>query len=114
MSNELTFDQLRNANIERARVGYDCSHWTLSDWFMAMTGEVGEAANIAKKILRGDFTVDEGRDKLASELADIQAYLDLLAHNAGIDLGKATAAKWDEVAKRIGVDLRIGDFATPA
>lgn len=111
----LTFSALREANAKRLPLfrnakGEVChvpdgSDWKLSAWSNALAGEVGESANIIKKIERGDFTLDEAREKLASELADIQTYLDLLAFRAGIDLGDATVKKFNEVSRRVGVNV---------
>jgi|GEM_PF-1589985 len=53
---------------------------------VALTGEVGEFANITKKIARGDFTLESRKSELASELADIFVYLLKLAGQLGIDL----------------------------
>src|SRR5690349_2856662 len=95
---ELRFRDLRWADVKRlplfknrrgepAHSKPDGSDWSLGEWCNALTGEVGEAANIIKKIHRGDVTLDDARQQLADELADIQTYLDLLAFRAGIDLG---------------------------
>jgi NTP pyrophosphatase (non-canonical NTP hydrolase) len=73
----------------------------------AVAGEVGELANIIKKVRRGDFTLDEARNGIAGELADVQAYLDILAYRCGVDLGDATMAKWNDVSRRVGSPLRI-------
>jgi NTP pyrophosphatase (non-canonical NTP hydrolase) len=78
-----------------------CNTWTLSDYMVALTGEVGEAANIIKKINRGDFTLDEVRELLAEEFADIQSYLPLCATKADIDLAASTIAKFNKVSTRI-------------
>jgi NTP pyrophosphatase (non-canonical NTP hydrolase) len=53
---------------------------------VALTGEVGEFANCAKKVARGDFTLEAGKPELASELADIFIYLLKLSDQLGIDL----------------------------
>ncbi len=119
---KLTFDALRAANVARlplfknrhgipAHSKPDGSDWSLGDWSNAVLGELGEAANLIKKIQRGDRTLDGAREELAKEFADVVTYLDILAFRAGVDLGAATAAKWDEVSERVGVPLRIGDFA---
>jgi NTP pyrophosphatase (non-canonical NTP hydrolase) len=90
MTDGLTFRTLRDANIKRlpffknakgrtAHSKPDGSDWTVSDWYMAASGEMGEFANLAKKVLRGDFTLDEVRGKLADELADVVIYVDILA-----------------------------------
>jgi NTP pyrophosphatase (non-canonical NTP hydrolase) len=114
----LTFAALREANIARlpqfknrkgepAHSEPDGSDWALSAWSNAVLGELGEAANLIKKIERGDMTLDEARGELAKEFADVQTYLDILAFRAGIDLGSATVAKWNEVSERVGCDLRL-------
>jgi NTP pyrophosphatase (non-canonical NTP hydrolase) len=83
------------------------NEWSLSDWSNATLGELGEAANIIKKIRRGDFTLDQAREELGRELADVQTYLDILALRCGVDLGEATIKKWNEVSVRVGCDLRL-------
>lgn len=84
--------------------GFD---WSPADWMTALAGEVGETANILKKIRRGDTSLFEARKELAKELADIQCYLVLLANRCGIDLEVATILKFNEVSKRIGSDVRL-------
>lgn len=111
----LTFDELRVANIERQPVFKNakgelahCETWGLAQWSNATLGELGEAANLIKKIERGDFTVDEVRQHLGGEFGDVLSYLDLLAYAAGIDLGEAVLQKWNEVSERIGYEGRLG------
>lgn len=114
----LTFDALRAANLARlpefknargepAHTSVDGSDWALSAWSNAVLGELGEAANIIKKIERGDMTLEEARPALAREFADAQTYLDILAFRAGVDLGEATIEKWNEVSVRIGCSWRL-------
>jgi NTP pyrophosphatase (non-canonical NTP hydrolase) len=114
----LTFDALREANLARlpqfknargepAHSEPDGSDWSLSAWSNAVLGELGEAANLIKKIERGDLTLDEARPALAKEFADVATYLDILAYRAGVDLGDATVAKWNEVSARVGCALRL-------
>lgn len=95
----LSFETLRIANVERLRQSFpQCKHWTGSDWVTATCGEVGEAANIVKKLNVGSGTVTIG--DLAKELADVQTYLDLWANHYGIDLAQATIDKFNEVSQR--------------
>lgn len=126
----LTFNTLREANLKRlpefknakgeyAHKRADGSDWSLGDWVTALVGEVGEAANLIKKVARGDMTLDTVlktnpdntkvtvRDELAHELADAQTYLDILAFQARIDLGQATIRKFNIVSTRVGSDIRI-------
>jgi len=84
--------------------------WSISDWFTAVVGELGEAANIAKKLNRvrdgipgnGDISPDQLLMNLADELADTFIYLDLLSQAAGVDLEKAVARKFAVTSKKIG------------
>ncbi len=72
MTDGLTFNTLRGANRARlpqfknrrgepAHSEPDGSDWKLSAWCNAVTGELGELANLIKKIERGDMTLDEAR-----------------------------------------------------
>lgn len=111
MSYGLTFNTLREANAKRAETAEKfaaCKNWTLDQWFKALVGEIGEFANISKKVDRGDLTIDEAKEDLAKEIADVQIYLDLMANNLGIDLGQATREKFNEVSRRIGSFVVIG------
>lgn len=85
--------------------------WSLSDWFTAVTGELGEAANIAKKLNRvrdgipgNAETEEELRAALADEIADTFIYLDLLAQSQGIDLESAVVAKFEKTSAKIGYE----------
>lgn len=118
---DLTFASLREAN--RARLpsyrnakgelgGFtvDGSNWLLSQWSNALTGEVGETANLIKKIERDDLSLDATRSELAKELADVACYLDLLANRCGIDLGQAVIDKFNEVSVRVGSPVRLTPY----
>lgn len=59
--------------------------WSMSDWFTALAGEVGEAGNVIKKMNRvRDGMQQRGvdndtlKEKLKMEIGDIYIYLDLL------------------------------------
>ena len=115
----LTFDALRTANTLRlpqfknalghpAHMMADGSDWSPADWFVATVGELGEAANLMKKIRRNDFVtkdIQAARLKLAKEYADVVIYLDLMAKQYGIDLGDAVTLKFNEVSERIGSSI---------
>jgi NTP pyrophosphatase (non-canonical NTP hydrolase) len=120
MTDGLTLNTLRGANAARLpkfkNAKGELSHptvdghndnWSLCDWATAVTGELGEAANVIKKIRRGDFTLEEKRVELGKELADVLCYLDLLALAAGIDLGRVTIDKFNEVSNRIDCPIKI-------
>lgn len=128
MTNGLTFNTLREANIQRlpqfknakgelAHSRPDGSDWSPSQWLQAVVGELGEYANIRKKFERGDLTLAEFEVLAAKELADVQTYLDILAarcldapmkpHKTGINLGQATMDKFNEVSRRVGAKVFI-------
>lgn len=119
--------QFKNRKGEPAHSEADGSDWLLSAWSNAASGEFGETAEALldfmlftkiaqhlgkgadhiKKIERGDVTIEDRRKALADELADVITYVDILAYRAGINLGEATADKWNEVSARVGCDLRL-------
>jgi NTP pyrophosphatase (non-canonical NTP hydrolase) len=83
--------------------------WSLSDWMTATAGELGEAANIIKKLNRvrdgipgNAETPEQLRTMLADELADIAIYLDLLAQAAGFDLETIRDEKFAKTSAKIG------------
>jgi len=99
--------QFKNAKGEPAHSKADGSDWSLGEWCNAVLGELGEAANIIKKVQRGDLTLDDARPDLAREYADVLTYLDLLAFRTGVALDSATILKWNEVSRRVGCALRL-------
>jgi NTP pyrophosphatase (non-canonical NTP hydrolase) len=83
--------------------------WSLSDWMTALTGEVGEAANIVKKLNRirdgipgNTQSREELEHALGEELADIAVYLDLMAQAAGFDLEGIREVKFQKTSAKIG------------
>lgn len=88
--------------------------WSLSDWAVALAGEVGELCNVVKKLNRerdglAGNTVD-GRDlrvMLEKECADVYIYLDLFCTAAGFDLATAVRAKFNEVSERNGFPEKL-------
>lgn len=77
---------------------------TISSKLSASTGEV---ANIAKKIRRGDTTVEQQRERIAFLLADSLGYLGAVARLLGTEPMIVVRDKWNEVSERIDLDLRI-------
>lgn len=88
--------------------------WSLSDWMTAVAGELGEAANVVKKLNRvrdgipgNTQTEAELRAALADELADVFIYLDLLAQRAGVKLQDAVRDKFNRTSAKIGCEIRV-------
>ena len=81
----MNLEEFSRINRERCEsadgFNHKLSDWSLSDWMTAIMGELGEAANIAKKLNRvrdgipgNKETPDELRLKLSRELADVFIY----------------------------------------
>ena len=120
MTNGLSFNTLREANKKRlpqfknrkgkrAHSKKDGSDWTPAQWLQAVTGELGEYANLRKKFERGDIDQKEFKAQAEKELADVVTYLDILAMQLKIDLGQAVKEKFNEVSERVESDIYIGD-----
>jgi len=91
-----TFDwpAFSTANRHRSESPQGFNHplasWSHADWCVAVIGEVGEAANVLKKLNRvrdgitgNDRTPRELHEDFADEIADAFIYLDLLAQALG-------------------------------
>lgn len=118
MTDGLTFNTLRTANTARlptfknskgepAHSMPDGSDWSPAQWLQAVTGELGEYANIRKKFERGDINEEEFMTLAKAELADVVTYLDILAFRLGIDLGKATIEKFNFISDRVKSPIKI-------
>lgn len=118
MTDGLTFNTLRSANVNRlptfknskgepAHSMPDGSDWSPAQWLQAVTGELGEYANLRKKYERGDIDEQEFRTEAKYELADIVTYLDILAFQLNIDLGSAVIEKFNFVSVRVGSPIKI-------
>ena len=118
MTDGLTFNTLRQANLKRLPMfrdakGRTChskddgSDWSPAQWLQAVIGELGEYANLRKKVERGDVTIAEARPALADELADVVIYLDILASQLDVDLGEAVMSKWNRTSEKVGAPIRI-------
>ncbi len=90
--------------------------WSASDWMVATFGELGEAANVVKKLNRerdgiagnSDAKV-KLMDQLTQEFADTFIYLDLMAQALGIDLPAAVVQTFNAKSWLIGSCVRVDD-----
>lgn len=112
-SEDLTFAKLQAVNATRCAKWHTGREWSLAEWTNALCGEAGEAANIAKKILRidtgmvGQFPENRATycEYLADELADVVLYASLIADRLGVDLG----IRVKEVFNRKSIQLNFPD-----
>lgn len=114
----ITFGLFSEANRKRCESPQGFNHalsgWSTSDWFLAALGELGEAANIAKKLNRvrdgipgNKETPEELRAKLRHELGDVFVYLDLLAQSLGFTIGDAAAEVFNNKSAEIGYPEQV-------
>src|SRR4051812_34002703 len=84
----LSYRTLRKKDVQRCHDSFDdhLAKWSPNDWMTAVVGELGELANLLKKIHRGydltrGQTKEEMKKLLAKEWADTMLYLDLLGES---------------------------------
>lgn len=113
---------LVHANVKRAAQWHQNIPWTIMEWGCAAAGEMGEAANVAKKIRRAQQNLNNRmpgtaeeqiaklRPELLEEIADTMMYLFLLADAAGYngdDLEEAFVNKFNKVSVELGFPERL-------
>lgn len=119
----LTFADLRQANTTRCLRWHPggINEWSVADWAVALTGEVGEACNAIKKLRRietGALNINDepGRNLIerdhaihviGDELADSIIYHDLLALRLGIELAEVVVRKFNATSLRYGFPERL-------
>lgn len=97
-----------------AGFNHQLDSWSLSDWFTAVAGELGEAANVAKKLNRvrdgipgNKLTPDELRARLKRELGDTLVYIDLLCQSQGFTMEDAAVDAFDSKSAEIGYPVAL-------
>lgn len=114
----LTFSEFSRVNRMRCESPTGFNHtldsWSLSDWITATVGELGEAANIAKKLNRvrdgipgNKETEAELRAALRDELADVFIYLDLTCASQGFSLEEAVRDKFNRTSRKLGCSIEV-------
>lgn len=110
---ELTFNDFSDMNKARCEhirgFNHKLNSWSTSDWMTATMGELGEAANVIKKLNRvrdgipgNSETEAELKSKLAEEIADSFIYLDLLAQSCGMRMEQIIRNKFHRTSLKIG------------
>lgn len=114
----MTFEEFSLANRTRCESPLGFNHqldaWSTSDWMTALVGEVGEAANVVKKLnryrdgIRGNKASEIAlRQQLRKELGDVFVYLDLMAQSLGFDLEDAVREVFNAKSGEIGYPVMI-------
>jgi len=68
--------------------------------FLGVAGEAGELMEKVKKYLRGDYGLEELKERSQKELGDILYYVAVCAHEQGLDLDRLAQQNIDKLAKR--------------
>ena len=76
---------------------------------LALAGEVGELANVVKKLERGDMSYAEALALVEKEAADVLIYLLKLSYQTGIDLETAFVEKQRANAIRFASREKLHD-----
>ena len=74
---------------------------------LALAGEIGELANVVKKLERGDITYEQALVQAEDEAADVLIYLLKLSYQTGIDLEAAF------INKQRANEVRFAALAKP-
>lgn len=111
---KMTIDQFSEINKERCESLQGFNHklesWSLSDWMTATLGELGEAANVVKKLnrLRDGIPNKETRGELEAalrdELADAFIYLNLLMQSVcgEGEVAETVMRKFNATSRKLG------------
>jgi len=107
-----TFSQRNRARAEAPNgFNHKLEKWSISDWLTATMGELGEAANVAKKLNRirdgmadknRGVSEEELRTMFRHEIGDTYTYLDLTAQSQGFSAQDAAEEVFELVSQRIG------------
>ena len=68
--------------------------------FLGVCGEAGELAERIKKHLRGDYDLEELKNRSEKEIGDILYYLAVTAHELGLELDEIATNNILKLAKR--------------
>jgi NTP pyrophosphatase (non-canonical NTP hydrolase) len=115
---ELTIGRLLMINLRRCTEDFNhqLNDWSVLEWGGATAGEVGEACNVAKKLVRirdgfdkmnKGATAEELKSQLGKEMADTIHYMCLWSIAAGIDLEEALVKTFNEISEKYGSKYRL-------
>ena len=108
----MNFKKLRNANILRNIEWNPDNKVTPTFRGLELSGEVGEACNIIKKLERERIGIRGGRatiEELEEELSDIMICVDLIAMDYNINLDRAVSDKFNKTSKKYDLKTLIED-----
>ncbi len=68
--------------------------------FLGIAGEAGELSERVKKYLRGDYGIEELRERSFKELGDVLYYVAVTAHELGLNLDDIAEQNIAKLAQR--------------
>ncbi len=100
----MTYRQFQMLNRLRSEThfGDRCVDWNIADWSNALAGEAGELCNWVKKVRRGDAPLEQLREAILKEAADVITYADAIISFLGADTETVLIDKFNEVSSRPG------------
>lgn len=90
------FDECHSGNFKWSEKITDNNIHILEHIMLSMVGEFGEAANLVKKVIRGDNGIEDIRAELTEEVIDIFIYVIKLIYQLDIDLEKSYIQKMEK------------------
>lgn len=114
----LTFAQFSKLNRQRCESPKGFNHkldgWSTSDWLTATVGELGEAANVIKKLNRyrdnipgNKATVEALQIQLRRELGDVFVYLDLMCQSLGVTVADVATEVFNGKSEELKMPFRV-------
>lgn len=108
----LSFALFREANNKRQLEWPGYEHTDTTFKALEVCGEAGELAEAIKKLTRAERGIagtTASLESVADELADVIISADLLAAHLGIDLAKATAAKFNKTSRKYSLQTLLDE-----
>lgn len=68
--------------------------------FFGVAGEAGELCEKIKKHMRGDYDLDELKNRTRKEIGDVLYYLAVMSHELGFELDDIASENIAKLAKR--------------
>jgi NTP pyrophosphatase (non-canonical NTP hydrolase) len=113
----MNFKEFSALNLERCTsptgFGHELADWSAAEWTNAIAGEVGEACNLTKKLIRHrdgvrgnlkseDQSVISLRRRAAKEIADAMIYSDLAIQALGFNTDDVVTEVFNSKSREIG------------
>lgn len=114
-------------NLERCTspqgFGHNLESWSAAEWTNAVGGELGEAQNLTKKLLRHrdnvagnhkpeDLDIESLKRRAAKELCDAIIYCDLSIQALGFDTSATLVQVFNDKSEELSCPIRYGDSSS--